>query len=86
MFEQILAICFGIWLYFTIGLIVTRIVFQEEEFYEFYDSYITIIVSCILWPLTILCIAGACLFGLALTINSHIRQLIDKKGEQEDVK
>ena len=82
MFEQILAICFGIWLYFVIGLIVTRVVFQEEDFYE---SYVTIIVSCILWPLTILCIAGACLFGLVLTIGSHIRQLIDKKGEKEDV-
>ena len=83
MFELILAVCTGIWLYFVIGLIVTRIVFQEEDFYE---SYVTIIVSCILWPLTILCIAGACLFGLVLTINCHIRQLIDKKGEKEDVK
>lgn len=82
MFEQILAICFSIWLYFVVGLIVTRVVFQEEDFYE---SYSTIIVSCILWPLTILCIAGACLFGLVLTIGGHIRQLIDKKGEQEDV-
>ena len=82
MFEQILAVCTGIWLYFVIGLIVTRVVFQEEDFYE---SYATIIVSCILWPLTILCIAGACLFGLVLTIGGHIRQLIDKKGEQEDV-
>lgn len=81
MFEQVLTICFGMWLYFVVGLIVTRIVFQEEDFYE---SYITIIVSCILWPLTILCIAGACLFGLVLTIGGHIRQLIDKKGEQED--
>ena len=83
MFEQILTICFGIWLYFVLGLIVTRIVFQEEEFY---DSYVTIIASCILWPLTILCIACGCLIGLVLTINSHIRQFIDKKGEQEDVK
>ena len=83
MLEQVLTICFGIWLYFVIGLIVTRVVFQEEEFY---DSYITIIVSCILWPLTILCITGSCLFGLVLTIGGHIRQLIDKKGEQEDVK
>ena len=82
MFEQILAVCTGIWLYFVVGLIVTRVIFQEEDFYE---SYTTIIVSCILWPLTILCIAGACLFGLALTIGGHIRQLIDKKGEQEDV-
>ena len=82
MFEQVLTICFGIWLYFVLGLIVTRVVFQEEEFY---DSYITITVSCILWPLTILYIAGACLFGLALTISGHIRQLITKKGEQEDV-
>ena len=81
MFEQVLTICFGIWLYFVLGLIVTRIVFQDEDFYE---SYITIIVSCILWPLTILCIAGACLFGLVLTIGGHIRQLIDKKGEKED--
>ena len=82
MFEQVLTICFGMWLYFVVGLIVTRIVFQEEDFYE---SYATIIVSCILWPLTILCIAGACLFGLVLTIGGHIRQLINKKGEQEDV-
>ena len=82
MFELILTICFGIWLYFVVGLIVTRIVFQEEDFYE---SYVTIIVSCILWPLTILCIAGACLFGLVLTIGGYIRQFIDKKGEQEDV-
>ena len=82
MFEYILTICFGIWLYFVVGLIVTRVVFQEEDFYE---SYVTIIVSCILWPLTILCIAGACLFGLVLTIGGYIRQLIDKKGEQEDV-
>ena len=82
MFEQILAICFGIWLYFVVGLIITRIVFQEEEFY---DSYITITVSCILWPLTILCIAGAYLFGLVLTIGGYIRQFIDKKGEKEDV-
>ena len=82
MLEQVLTICFGMWLYFVIGLIVTRVVFQEEDFYE---SYITIIVSCILWPLTILCIAGACLLGLVLTIGGHIRQLIDKKGEQEDV-
>ena len=82
MFEQILAICFGIWLYFVIGLIVTRIVFQEEDFY---DSYITIIVSCILWPLTILYIAGGCLIGLLLTIGGYIRQFIDKKGEKEDV-
>lgn len=81
MFEQVLTICFGIWLYFVVGLIVTRVVFQEEDFYE---SYITIIASCILWPLTILCIAGSCLFGLVLTINSHIRQFIDKKGEKED--
>ena len=83
MLEQVLAICFGIWLYFVVGLIVTRVVFREEDFY---DSYITIIVSCILWPLTILCITGACLFGLVLTIGGHIRQLIDKKGEPEDVK
>ena len=83
MFKQILAVCTGIWLYFVVGLIVTRIVFQEEDFYE---SYATIIVSCILWPLTILCIAGACLFGLVLTIGDHVRQLIGKKGEQEDVK
>ena len=83
MFEQVLTICFGMWLYFVVGLIVTRIVFQEEDFYE---SYATIIVSCIPWPLTILCIAGACLFGLALTIGGHIRQLIDEKGEKEDVK
>ena len=83
MFEQILTICFGMWLYFVIGLIITRIVFQEEDFYE---SYATITISCILWPLTILCIAGACLFGLVLTICGHIRQFIDKKGEQEDVK
>ena len=83
MFEQILAICFGIWLYFVVGLIITRIVFQEEEFY---DSYITITVSCILWPLTILYIVGGCLIGLVLTIGGHIRQLITKKGEQEDVK
>ena len=82
MFEQILAVCTGIWLYFVVGLIVTRVVFQDEDFYE---SYVTIIVSCILWPLTILCIAGACLFGLVLTIGGHIRQLIDKKGEKEDV-
>ena len=82
MFEQVLTICFGIWLYFVIGLIVTRIVFQEEDFY---DSYITIIVSCILWPLTILCITGSCLFGLVLTICGHIRQLITTIGEQEDV-
>ena len=82
MLEQILAVCTGIWLYFVVGLIVTRVVFQEEDFYE---SYVTIIVSCILWPLTILCIAGACLFGLVLTIGGHIRQLIDKKGEQENV-
>ena len=82
MFEQILAICFGIWLYFVIGLIVTRVVFREEDFY---DSYTAIIVSCILWPLTILCITGSCLFGLVLTINCHIRHLIDKKGEKEDV-
>ena len=83
MFEQILTICFGMWLYFVIGLIVTRIVFQEEDFYE---SYVTIIVSCILWPLTILCITNSCLFGLVLTIGGYIRQLIDKKGEKEDVK
>ena len=83
MLEQILAVCTGIWLYFVVGLIVTRIVFQEEDFYE---SYSTIIVSCILWPLTILCVAGACLFGLALTIGGHIRRLINKKGEKEDVK
>ena len=82
MLEQILTICFGIWLYFVVGLIVTRVAFQDEDFYE---SYSTIIVSCILWPLTILCIAGACLFGLVLTIGGHIRQFIDKKGEQEDV-
>ena len=82
MLEQVLTICFGMWLYFVVGLIVTKIVFQEEDFYE---SYVTIIVSCILWPLTILCIAGACLFGLVLTIGGHMRQLIDKKGEQEDV-
>ena len=82
MFEQVLTICFGIWLYFVVGLIVTRVVFQEEEFY---DSYITITVSCILWPLTILYIAGVCLFGLVLTIGGHIRQFIDKKGEQENV-
>ena len=82
MLEQILAVCTGIWLYFVVGLIVTRVVFQEEDFYE---SYVTIIVSCILWPLTILCIAGACLFGSVLTIGGHIRQLIDKKGEKEDV-
>ena len=82
MLEQVLTICFGIWLYFVVGLIVTRIVFQEEDFY---DSYITITVSCILWPLTILCIASACLFGLVLTIGGYIRQRIDKKGEQEDV-
>lgn len=80
MFEQILALCFGIWLYFVVGLIVTRIIFQEEDFYE---SYATIIVSCILWPLTILCIAGACLFGLVLTIGGHIRRIIDKKGEKD---
>ena len=82
MLEQVLTICFGMWLYFVVGLIVTRVVFQEEDFYE---SYATIIVSCILWPLTILCIAGACLFGLVLTIGGHIRQFIDKKGEKEDV-
>ena len=80
MLEQVLTICFGMWLYFVVGLIVTRIVFQEEDFYE---SYVTIIVSCILWPLTILCIAGACLIGLVLTIGDHIRQLINKKGEGE---
>ena len=82
MFELILTICFGMWLYFVVGLIVTRVVFREEDFYE---SYVTIIASCVLWPLTILCIAGACLFGLVLTIGGHISQLIDKKGEQEDV-
>ena len=82
MLEQVLTICFGMWLYFVVGLIVTRVVFQEEDFYE---SYAAIIVSCILWPLTILCIAGACLFGLVLTIGGHIRQFIDKKGEKEDV-
>ena len=82
MFEQVLTICFGIWLYFVVGLIITRVVFQEEDFYE---SYVNIIVSCILWPLTILCIAGACLIGLVLTIGGHIRRLIDKKGEKEDV-
>ena len=82
MFEQILAVCTGIWLYFVVGLIVTRVIFQEEEFY---DSYITITVSCILWPLTILYIAGGYLIGLVLTIGGHIRQLITKKGEKEDV-
>ena len=80
MLEQVLTICFGIWLYFVVGLIVTRVIFQEEDFYE---SYSTIIVSCILWPLTILSIAGACLFGLVLTIGGYIRQFIDKKGEKE---
>lgn len=82
MFEQVLTICFGMWLYFVVGLIVTRVVFREEDFYE---SYVTIIISCILWPLTILCIASACLFGLAFTIGGHIRQLINKKGEKEYV-
>lgn len=83
MFEQVLTICFGMWLYFVVGLIVTRIVFQEEDFYE---SYVTIIASCILWPLTFLCIVGSCLFGLVLTIGGYIRLFINKKGEREDVK
>ena len=49
MLEQVLTICFGIWLYFVVGLIVTRVVVQEEDIYE---SYITRIVAWMLWPLT----------------------------------